>query len=258
MSIFKKLLASVGIGSAQVDTRLYHESFLPGDTVAGEVHLTGGELAQEIDEIYIYVMTHYERETKDQKAKENCVLLKYLISQPIKLEPGENRSIPFSFQLPWETPLTMGRQPVYLRTGLDIKNAVDPGDSDFIEVRPHPLMAKTLEAVKLLGFQLYKVDCEYNRQLGRKYPFVQEFEFRPTGRYRQRLEELELIFFLQPEKLEVLLELDKRAKGMLGLFAEKFNLDERYMRFHLRADDQHLTAEQLAARIGALIEQAIS
>lgn len=66
MSLFKKMLASLGIGSAQVDARLEQDSLVPGEVVRGEVHITGGDVAQEIDEIYMYVITHYEREYQDE------------------------------------------------------------------------------------------------------------------------------------------------------------------------------------------------
>ena len=254
MSLFKKMLASVGIGSATVDTRLRQESLIPGQMVTGEVHITGGEVAQEIDEIYMYVITHYEREYQDRKVKEECTLLKTRLSEKVTLAPAEKVVLPFSFQLPYQTPLTMGRQPVYLRTGLDIKNALDPGDSDFMEVRPHPLMAKVLEAIQSIGFQLYKVDCEFNRYLGREFPFVQEFEFRPFGPLRSWIEELEVVFFLREDGLEVLLEVDKRARGLLGSLQEAFNLDERYVRFRLHAADQNRSTGEIASEIERLIK----
>jgi len=257
MSMFKKLLASVGIGSAQVDARLSRDSLRPGDMVEGEVHIAGGDIAQDIDEIYMYVVTHYEREVDDSKVKEECILLKHRLSERFTLQPKEKRVLPFSFRLPWETPLTMGRQPVYLRTGLDIKNAIDPGDSDFIEVVPHPLMEKVLDAVKEVGFQLYKVDCEHNRYLGRHYPFVQEFEFRPTGKYRSRLEELEVIFYLQEHECEVLMQVDKRARGLFGALEEALNLDERYVRFRLTAADQQRSTSEIARLIDDLIARSI-
>jgi sporulation-control protein len=257
MSMFKKLLASVGIGSASVDARLEQDSLIPGDVVKGEVHIVGGDVLQEIDEIYMYVVTHYEREVNDNKVKEECTLVKHRLSERISLQPKEKMVLPFKFQLPYETPLTMGRQPVYLRTGLDIKNAIDPGDSDFMEVRPHPLMTKVLDAIQSIGFQLYKVDCEYNRHLGRTYPFVQEFEFRPTGPYRSRLEELEAIFYLRDGELEVLLELDKRARGFMGAFEEAFNLDERYVRFRLSEADLQRPTGAIADSIEELIRKQL-
>jgi sporulation-control protein len=252
MSMFKKLLASVGIGSAKVDARLHNDSLIPGETVSGEVHIHGGDIEQMIDDIYMYVVTHYEREYDDHKVKEECILVKHRLAERFLLKPKEEKVFPFSFRLPYETPLTLGRQPVYLRTGLDIKNAVDPGDSDFIEVKPHPLMVRVLDAVQSLGFQLFKVDCEYNRYLGRSYPFVQEFEFRPVGPYRGRVEELEIVFYLREHELEVLLEVDKRARGLLGLMEEAFNLDERYVRFRITESDHNV-----ASIVQSCIERAL-
>lgn len=257
MSMFKKLLASVGIGAAQVDARLRKDSLLPGEMVEGEVHMKGGDISQDVDEIFMYVITHYERETKDRTVKEDCVLLKHRLSERFTLQPKEEKVIPFAFQLPYETPLTLGRQPVYLRTALDIKNAIDPGDSDFIEVLPHPLMAKVLDAIKEIGFQLYKVDCEYNRRLGRNYPFVQEFEFRPSGKYRSRLDELEAIFFLRERECEVLLQVDKRARGLFGALEEAFELDERYLRFRVSQADLSRSTTDIARSIDTMIEQSL-
>lgn len=252
--MFKKLMASMGIGAAKVDARLAKDTYLPGEMVYGEVHVFGGDVEQVVDDIYMYVITHYEREVNDDKVKEECILAKHLLSERFDLMPKQERVLPFAFRLPYETPLTLGRQPVYLRTGLDIKNAVDPGDSDFIEVHPHPWMTNVLDAVKELGFQLYKVDCEHNRHLGRPYPFVQEFEFRPIGKYRQSLEELEVIFFLREGELEVLLEIDKRARGLFGALSEAFNLDERYARFRLNDD---VSVRELASFIDKLIESKL-
>ena len=67
-------------------------------------------------------------------------------------------------------------------------------------------------------------------------PFVQEFEFKPVGKYRKRLEELEVIFQLHPHGKEVLLELDKRVRGLVRLFAD-FDLNERYAQLALSNAD---------------------
>lgn len=46
---FKKMLASVGIGSAKVDTCFYEDTAIPGATLTGEIHITGGDIIQEKD-----------------------------------------------------------------------------------------------------------------------------------------------------------------------------------------------------------------
>lgn len=230
--MFKKLLASIGVGAAQVDTRLFKAVLCPGEMLEGEVKITGGDVEQEIDDIYLKVITEYEREAGDSTVQEKCLLANYRLSEKFTLQPEGRKKIPFSFLLPYETPLTMGRQPVYLQTGLDIKSALDPKDKDAIEVIAHPLMQDVLKAVENIGFKLAEVDCEYAPHWG-KYPFVQEFEFKPTGKYRHRLDELEVIFNLSFNQLEVLLQVDKKARGWKGLWQEAFNLDERYVRLRV-------------------------
>lgn len=252
--MFKKLLAKVGIGAATVDTRLYDDLLAPGEILNGEVHITGGNVSQEIDDIYLYVATQYKREIDDSTVTEECLLVQYRLSERFSLQPQEERSIPFSIQLPFETPLTWGNQPVYLRTGLDIARSIDPGDTDSIQVRPHPLMQLVLDAVENLGFHLYKVDCEYNPHFGGQYPFVQEFEFQPVGQYQSQLDELEIIFSLYLDQLEVFLEIDKRARGFGSFLEEAFDMDERYVRFQVTPDYLNLPLGELEATIDEIIQ----
>jgi sporulation-control protein len=235
--MFKKLLASVGIGAAKVDTRLFKDSVIPGEVLEGEVYINGGDVAQDIDDIYLKLATEYKREVNDSTVYEECVMVNYRLLERFTIQAKEEVVVPFSLQLPYEIPLTIGRTPVYIRTGLDIKTAINPRDRDALEVRPHPLMQRVLQGVENLGFHLHKVDCEYTHHFGGTYPFVQEFEFRPRGNYRSHLDELEVIFRLQPNELEVLLEIDKRARGFKGWLQEAFDVDERYVRFFLTQSD---------------------
>ena len=69
------------------------------------------------------------------------------------------------------------------------------------------------------------------KHIHRAVPFVQEFEFTPTTPNRNALDELESIFDVHEEGLDVLMQVDKRAKGLVGLFAEVMDLDEKYISF---------------------------
>jgi sporulation-control protein len=254
MSVFKKVLTTVGIGTAKVDTHLYHDLLIPGEMLDGEVHITGTDVSQEIGDIYLYLATQYKQDVNKPTPTQECVLLKYHLTERFALPPNEEKVIPFSFQLPHETPLTLRHQPVYLCTGPDIANGIDPKDTDYILVRPHPLMQRVLDALENLGFQLSDVNCAYHPRFGSKYPFTQEFEFRPIGKYRGRLNELEVIFSLKPDELEVFLELNKRARGFGTLLEEDFNLDGRYIRFHVTPTDLNLSLRDLEAIIDGIIQ----
>jgi sporulation-control protein len=117
--MFEKLLAKVGIGTATVDTRLYADLLAPGEILNGEVNITGGNVSQEIEDIYLYVAPQYKREIEDSTVSEEHTLVQYRLCEHFSLQPQEQRSIPFSIQLPYETPLIGGNQAVYLHTGLD-------------------------------------------------------------------------------------------------------------------------------------------
>ena len=56
--------------------------------------------------------------------------------------------------------LTYGKSKVWIKTGMDIKNALDPKDEDYIQVVANPLVQNVLTAIQELGFQLREVDCE--------------------------------------------------------------------------------------------------
>ena len=60
MSFVNKLLASVGIGSATVDTKIFRSELVPGEKVEGIVQIRGGNVEQEIDSIYLSLYTTYE------------------------------------------------------------------------------------------------------------------------------------------------------------------------------------------------------
>lgn len=224
--MFRKLLSSIGIGGAKVDTRLAAETFVPGEPVSGEVYIVGGDNAQEFERIYLSVVTSY----KHEDSTHNYDLANYdVMKERISVGQGENRTVPFSFTLPYATPLSIGHGRVYLKTGLDIASAIDPSDTDDIRVVPHPLQQAVLDAASSLGFRLYQVENEYNPRKGAPHPFVQQLEFRPHGgRYTGHVEELELIFKLGDDTLEVLVELDRRARSLTGLLESALEINERF------------------------------
>ncbi|MFZ5825210.1 MAG: sporulation protein, partial [Bacillota bacterium] len=220
MSFLNKMMASVGIGSAKVDTVLENARVRAGEPLRGVVRVQGGSVQQQVETIYIHLMTQYKREVNDSTVRESVSLGQFPVVGAFTLGPRENREFPFEVLLPDETPATIGRTPVWLKTGLDIAMAVDPGDADYLEVLPHRHAQVALDAVAQLGFRLRQVECEYSRR-GRRYPFVQQFEFVPAGgRFRGYLDELELILYPHEGGLDLWMEVDRRARGFGGMLAE--------------------------------------
>jgi sporulation-control protein len=245
--MFKKLLSSIGVGGARVDTRLHADSFVPGGEVSGETHVTGGSDAQQFDRIYLSVSTRY----KHDDATHEHTLVEHGVAGRMEIGAGEERAVPFSFRLPYETPLSLGRQGVTVHTGLDVPGAIDPGDADPIQVSPHPLQQAVLSAAQNLGFGLRQAENEYAPRKGAPLPFVQQLEFRPGGRYAGRVEELELVFKLSgDDALEVLVELDRRAGGLGGLLESALEMNERLSRLSVtRSDVERGAVEGMLAQL---------
>lgn len=247
MSFFNKVFASIGIGAATVDTKLEKSSYQAGETAKGIVEITGGSADQNIDAIYLTLFTTYIRESDDKKYTDYAPIQKVQISEPFTIGENEKKEFPFTFTLPFETPITYGNTRVWVATGLDIKNAVDPKDKDYIEIIPNELTNAVLTSVQELGFRIRKVECEEApRRYRGRYPFIQEFEFVPVnGSYQRKLDELEVMFLNQSEEqVDLLLEVDRRARGLGGFLAEALEMDESMVRLTIRTSEiPHLSSK---------------
>jgi sporulation-control protein len=255
--MFNRFLASIGIGSAKVDTLLEAARYAPGDTVKGVVKIQGGSTEQHIDTIQLSVMTEYIRESNDAKHKQRGQVGRFHVSEPFTLKAGEQREVPFSFKLPHQTPLTIARTPVWIKTELEVKGGVDPSDNDRIDVVPSEAMEVVLQAIQELGFRLREAECEYSSKLGRGLPFVQEFEFVPTTHFRGQLDELEVMFYPSDHELELVLQIDRRARGLAGYFAEAMELDESFVRVRFSHQQLASGANAMAWQLLELIKRYV-
>lgn len=253
MSLFGRMMASVGIGSAKVDTRLESNEVEPGGLMKGVVVIRGGSVEQEVGQIYLYLVADYIAEVNDTKVRRTAEVGQFRIGEPFTIKPGEVREFPFSATAPLHLPVTTGSNGVYLKTGLDISNAVDPSDADRVEVRPHPYVRTVLDAVSSLGFRLRKVATEEVRR-GR-LPFMQEFEFAPSGEFRGSLDELELSFAVDPDGVDILMQVDRRARGLSSMFAEAMGGDESFIRLRMEGAQLRRGPAAVADELRAIIRR---
>ena len=252
MSFFKKVLSSVGIGSAKVDTILQDENYVPGEVMSAVVKITGGSTEQEIDGLYFTINATYEttrevevegedgeKENHEETVSRTVTLAEANIAEPFSVGPGEEKEIPVSLGLPYHTPLSVGAVNVWVRTGLDIKMAVDPGDRDEIEVVPGDAVGALFDALTGLGFEFSEAECEEAPAgFPGNPPMVQEFEFKPdSGPFRGRLDELEVVCRPEPGGVELFMEVDRKARGLSGFIAELTGTDETRVRFRIGLED---------------------
>ncbi|MFC3039793.1 sporulation protein [Virgibacillus xinjiangensis] len=250
--MFKKILASVGIGNAKVDTQLEHTELVPGGPVRGKIIVQGGNTEQHVEKIQLFLMTEVVQEKDGRSYHEDMVLDFFVIGSSFTIGEGDWKEIDFHFTLPIHTPPTMGKTKVWIQTGMDVPNAIDPTDRDFIKISPHPYMETALLAVTdHLGFGLREVEMEYSR----RYRYIQEFEFLPMNEFRQDLDELEAMFFVKPNGLDIILQIDRRAKGLGGLFAEALEIDEKFVRIRFSSAELDKGPAYIADRLRETIEQ---
>jgi sporulation-control protein len=231
--MFKSLFKKLGFGNVKVDARL-RGAVEQGGVLEGDVFIVGADEPMTIDELYLKVVTDYTRESDDYTKTETVVLVEHKLFDNVTIQAKEEKSFPFSLQLPYETPVTiMNFNKVYLQTTAETSAMLDPSDSDKIEVKPHPYTDKVLKAVESLGFSLFKVDCEQRYKTGGRFPFTQEFEFKATGEFRGRLDELEVYVYPNASGIEVVMQIDKRG----GAFTEFLGTDESETTLKLSAAD---------------------
>jgi len=238
-----KILSSIGIGSAEVDTILPRDHVSPGETIEATVEIDGGSDRQEVDDVYFSIVTRYQTE----EGYDTQPVSTFKMAEAFTIEPGEEREIPVSIEIPYNTPLTMGSTAVWIRTGLDIDWAVDPKDKDEIQVRPDDRLQAMFDAVEALGFSFHSSEVmKSSHGSFTSQSFVQEFEFKPHGGpFAGELDELELIPMPSEDEVDVIVEVDRRG----GIFDAMGDWDETKTQMSFADADADALEEQFETLI---------
>lgn len=197
----KRVLSSIGIGSATVDTILPGTELHPGETVEAIVEMEGGDSDQTIEAITLQLGTGVDGE--------DVVLDTFEIPGSFTLATDESRTARTDVTLPPWTPITRSDQSVWLRTVLDIEWAVDPSDEDAIDVVPGPYLEALFEAVDDLGFSYLTSSIEDVHRLD-DHPFAQTFTFAADdGPFQDDLDGLTVTPVPQDDGLRTVVEIDE-------------------------------------------------
>ena len=243
MSFFKRAMASMGIGSAKIDTILEGNSFRVGEEFSGKIYVKGGNVDQYINKITVKLMTYYMTEEikryvdDDDNEKEEIITERHdiIIDQiefveSFTIEAKQTVDFDFSFKISEITPITLERQAVWIETDLDISSGIDSSDRDYIEILPHPYVQHIFDIFTNLGLELIECEQKYTAFDGRALPIVQEFKFKPTSFLHGEVDDIEIIFNLYNNGLEMLVEIDRKLRGIKGFFLECLDLDETVIR----------------------------
>ena len=240
--MFKSILTRLGVGGATLDARLDRDQVRVGEQITGTLFVSGGDGSLTANRAQLRLKTRVEHEEHAADA----VIAGTDIPGPFRLQ-GEHR-IPFTLPVPAHTPVTVygGRVFVWLASEMDVAMAVDPSDRDGLVVHPSAEQHNVIEAMRLLGFRMAKTDVEgRSAWFGRGY--VQEFEFRPADYGRRRFDEVELVFEgLSPGRADLLVQLDRAARGLGGLLREASGMDESWTRLSVDASSPDAAAAHLS------------
>ncbi|MGF1552286.1 MAG: sporulation protein [Paracoccaceae bacterium] len=208
--MFRKVLASLGIGGASVDAVLERQEVVVGETLRGEVRIETGSVEQEIREVALELVTSclVEPPRGDDKVRADITVASARVN-PGRIGAGERRAIPIAIEVPVSAPLSVGSTSTRLKTRLDVAGALDPGDSDRVVLAPNRAMRAVFDGLRQEGFRLAETEVEYDRR--RANPFVQEFDFKPSGWGDWGVEEVEIAFSPARGGIEVHLTVDNRG-----------------------------------------------
>ncbi|MBV2365846.1 sporulation protein [Streptomonospora nanhaiensis] len=237
---FKRFLAAFGVGGPSVDTVLTGYGTRPGALLEGHVELTGGEVEARIDEIAVALAARVELESDEGEQAAGAEFARVPVIGPLTLAPGERRSLPFRYPVPWQAPITdtaHGPLPgavLGLRTEVVIERAPDKGDLDPVRIHPLAAQERVLDAFARLGFTLKRTDIETGHLAGtrQEFPLFQEIEFHPAPHYAHEIGEVELTFVADPHGMDVVVEFDRRG----GMFTPGGDLYGLFRVEHRDAD----------------------
>ncbi|CAH9054515.1 Sporulation-control protein spo0M [Pseudoalteromonas holothuriae] len=229
--MFKKILASVGIGAATVDTVLETEHLYPGQKFQAKIIIEGGDVSQQVSGLEMALMTRVKVENDDGHYFVNHVIETWKIGEQFDIASGQTKVIPFEARLHSETPITelnagYNHCHVWLETGLDIDLALDPTDRDTLHIYPNDAIKTCMSAMEKLGFGLVKADVEKGQLRASNFHTVsgcyQELEYRPHSKSLFGIQEVELSFVPEAHRTHVLIELDRafRSDGYVDLTIE--------------------------------------
>lgn len=246
--MLKKILAGLGINGAKVNFEINHGVVELGGIVQGNIYVSGGETDQVISEILISLEVSSRFKAGEQTRHVHQEIAGGIVARQLMLKAHSPvMTIPVEFELPYNIPISTPSTKYQFKTNLDLPNAVDAKDIDEITIRPNRYVQCLLDALEILGLRSKAGSGAFN---GRH----QQFEYVPTKFLRGKLDELEVCFEVQADRVNIMLQIDKKIRGLFAGIMDDMDLDERYVSFVL-PNGQLVSPEQTAETLARIIQQ---
>lgn len=247
MSLLKKTLSSFGIGTAKVEAVLQQEVLYPGQKVQVHLHLYGGAQEQVIEHLDVKLRCRYIAEAAvdtesdfvplRQRVDETYTLAHWSLANALVIKPGETQLVEATLEVPWNTPVTIGDNKVWLDTELGHEQPLVK-DQHSVTVRPDHLLDSIFSALESYGLRLRQVECEALD--GFALPFGQEFELVPIyGPYQGALRELDIFAYRDKDAIQMWLDVDRPQRGHLSLLGDEVSQGQvtHHLTLHNGCDD---------------------
>ena len=246
--MFKKFLAGLGIDGAKVNFEIDNNVVELGGVVSGKVYVSGGAVDQVIEEISIALEVSSRYKAGDEMRRVHQEIASGIVASQLMLKATSPEiSIPVQFELPYNIPISTDYTKYQFRTNLDIPNAIDAKDIDEIIIRPNHYVQCLLDAIGLLGFRSKAESGSFNGRF-------QQFEYVPTKFLKGKLDELEVYFEAQEDRINIMLQIDKKVRGFFASTIDDLDLDERHVSFSL-SKDQLISSAQTSEILARIIQQ---
>ncbi|CCO07303.1 sporulation protein [Desulforamulus hydrothermalis] len=190
--MFKKLMASLGVGAARVNLVLDYEQCRIGEQLTGKVMVEGGSVDQAVHTLDVDIIMKFTFKGKEVSRRVDTIQ----VARDFCIKARESRAIPFGHTIPFNYPVTKGSVSYSLVTRMDIAQAVDAEDADKLVVLPSREMSLVLNSLEAMGFK-DKVGSGKIDKLG------QQFAFYPSTLFSEQLQELQLYFYVENNGLKI-------------------------------------------------------
>jgi sporulation-control protein len=241
--VFKKFLSKIGVGNTKVNLLLPKEEFVQGETFQAKIVIEPGSTEQQIDHIAIVLESSH---AKDENKKDNFWLQKK-INEKFVIKPGSPvKEIPLEITIPRNTPISIKGAKHYFKTSLDVDDALDPTDRDYIIILPCAETAAVLAAIEGLGF-VHKSEDGISSG-GKVVKGRQEFNFKPSDMLHGKIRELEVDFRILTDSVDLYMEFEKSATG---LKPEK----EKHAKLRISNDDIKAGSDRIKELLASFIQE---
>ncbi|MCS1352128.1 sporulation protein [Mechercharimyces sp. CAU 1602] len=215
-------VSSLQLDGTIVDTKLDKTHYRQGEWVLGEV-IISSDIATSLENITLSLVI-----PMGTQAEEEYLMADYLLTESVQVEANKTVHIPFRFELPWDTPVTLDQYPIFIRTDIQSGEEYYLSEMGEIEIFPHPLVENVLGVMEQQAFQLFNVEYNFNKET-EMHPFAQEFTFQPPESITQDLAETKVIFdpIDEEEKVDIRIELlsPQQESTQFQLLVNKTNHD---------------------------------